>query len=182
MLRKQGFRRKISRDSGKTKSEETEKEGSQSSTESSKEKSKRSRNSRRVKSTPLQKSESGSTRPVTRIEVIYRDGSSVVDNKGIHILDPRHDIKDRLPAEHCHEAFVSRADVMQRLENEKQKIFVVENMVMLSAEQNLNLPRKVKYAARKYLVAYYGKERIQEFLDSVKWREPLERMIYDPTE
>lgn len=113
------------------------------------------------------------------MKVMRRDEWSVVDAKGLHILDPAHDRRDRLPAEHCHEALVSRADVRQRSDEDRQKIFVEENMVMLSAEQNLNLPRKVKYAARAYLVAYYGKERIQTFLDSIKWREPLERLIYD---
>lgn len=113
------------------------------------------------------------------MKVLHRDGTSVVDKQGFHILDPRHQIADRLPAEHCHEAFVSRADVRQRLDEDRQKIFVEENMVMLSAEQNLNLPRTVKYAARAYLVAYYGEERIQAFLDSVAWREPLERLTYD---
>lgn len=111
------------------------------------------------------------------MKVMHRDGTSVVDKKGLHILDPRHCIEDRLPAEHCHEALVSRADVRQRTNEDRQKIFVEENMVMLSAEQNLNLPRAVKYAARQYLVAYYGEERIKAFLASVEWREPLERMI-----
>lgn len=118
-------------------------------------------------------------RQVVRMKVLHRDGTSVVDKHGFHILDPRHQIADRLPAEHCHEAFVSRAGVQQRLHEDRSKIFVEENMVMLSAEQNLNLPRKVKYAARKYLVAHYGQERIQAFLDSVNWREPLEQMIYE---
>lgn len=111
------------------------------------------------------------------MKVLHRDGTSVVDKRGLHILDPGHQIADRLPAEHCHEAFVSRADVRQRFDEERTKIFVEENMVMLSAEQNLNLPRTVKYAARHYLVAYYGRERIQAFLDSVEWREPLEQML-----
>ena len=114
------------------------------------------------------------------MKVMQRDGTSVVDAKGIHILDPRHDPSDCVPAEHCHEALVSRADVRQRTDEDRQKIFVEENMVMLSAEQNLNLPRRVKYAARNYLVALYGKERIKAFLASIEWDEPLERMLYEP--
>lgn len=114
------------------------------------------------------------------MKVMRRDQWSVVDSWGLHILDPWHQPDHRLPGEHCHEALVSRADVMQRSEEDKQKIFVEENMVMLSAEQNLNLPRKVKYAARRYLVAYYGEKRIQAFLDSIGWRVPLEQLLYEP--
>jgi hypothetical protein len=111
---------------------------------------------------------------------MQRDGTSVVDARNLHILDFRHNPEDRLPAEHCHEALVSRADVRQRTDEDRLKIFVEENMVMLSAEQNLNLPRPVKYAARKYRVALYGEERIKAFLASIEWDEPLERMLYEP--
>lgn len=127
----------------------------------------------------MPKSATGSLREIERMKVMRRDPWSVVDSQGFHILDPRHNPEHRLPAEHCHEALISRAGVQQRLPEDRVKIFVEENMVMLSAEQNLNLPRKVKYAARKYLVAHYGQERIQAFLDSVNWREPLEQMIYE---
>lgn len=110
-----------------------------------------------------------SDRNVLRTRIYHRDGGHSILRKDDHHIwmRERNKPEDLEPAEHLSEVWVERRDVMARNPQDREKIFVKENMVFLSAKQNLGFTRARKYHARLYLIHIYGEERIQAFLDLI---------------